>query len=432
MCIYSSLTIEGDRLISLPLKEDDAQAIKSIRQQAPFGHDNKTVVDTPVRNKWELDDSKFNLANKELNKYFCSKLLLDTARGLGLQLEGEPHKLLLYEPGSFFKPHKDSEKKRGMIGTLVQSQDLKSMLAKFQTDFPQVQRLLYPLDHLYTEPILRLRNLKGRGRAVGRCLNEICPQAGFYFMLGHTTHFKVEIDDCSDDEDKDSTNLKTLYNLNGDQVFSDLVLNLDDFLGYDIEKEHPNSEDEGGYTGNDEAPLVFHYRQLREHYDRKEQAIDWNQWIQHLAHDDVPAEAFDKFYIAFKPSTKHPPLLESFQAGSDPIFKEKIRSQSSWEYNHGEFIIKLVKSRSGDEEWINKTAGSFKESPDLYKSTLECAGKQLCLSAEEPKYRPVGSRSGVGLELIQLLKEACLNCAGREALQVLELNCVAFHDNKET
>jgi hypothetical protein len=330
------LVIEGDRLISLPLKEDDAQAIQSICQQAPFGHRNKTVVGTSVRNTWELDASKSNLMNKNWSEDFDSRILRNTARGLGLfQPRADPHKLLLYESGSFFKPHKDSEKKQGMIGTLVvclpsqheggdvclsfgsqkrrlstaensefdliamswysdvtheverqtsgyrlvltyklfatgedelsastvfqQTKDLKSMLAKFRTDFPKVGRLLYPLDHLYTESSLCLRNLKGRDRSVGRCLNEICSEAGFYFMLGHTTHFKAERDDCYGDEDEDHTTLRTLYNLNGDQVSSELVLGLDDFLDYDIEREAPDSEDEGGYTGNEEAPLVFHY-----------------------------------------------------------------------------------------------------------------------------------------------------------------------------
>ncbi|KAF9777669.1 hypothetical protein IL306_004345 [Fusarium sp. DS 682] len=640
------LTIEGDRLISLPLKEDDAQAIKSICQQAPFGHGNKTIVDTSVRNTWELDASKFNLVNKGWTQYFCSRLLRDTARELGFNLEAEPHKLLLYEPGSFFKPHKDSEKKKGMIGTLVvclpsqheggdvclsfgsqkeclstaqnskfdlttmswysdvthevkeltsgyrlvltyklfateknepsastilqQTQHLKSMLTRFRTDFPQVHRLLYPLDHLYTQSSLCLKNLKGRDRAVGRCLNEICSQAGFYFMMGHTTHYKAERNDRYDDDDEDSTSLKTLYNLNGDQVSSDLILNLEDFLGYDIEREHPDSEDEGGYTGNEEAPLVFHYHKtvaylvpkmylfglcsnklawtesrtgtedhfltemvhqdllesrddpytrqvattfietvlgaarrpwlqrggipgpiskcalelenmqifqkclrrdfqgygkdisqalvghLRKHCDGKEQVIDWNHWLQHLAHGDVPAEAFDEFCVAFKSSTTHSPLLESFQAWKDPIFEEKIQSQSSWKHNHRGFILNLLKLRSGDEEWIKQTflqkivpkaekslllcllreisserTGSFKKSSELYNSTLECAGKQLCPSVEELKSHSFWVGWSVCMELTELLKEAYLNCAGQEALRVLELNCKTFNKNKE-
>ncbi|KAL5607563.1 hypothetical protein ACKRZS_000630 [Fusarium odoratissimum] len=113
------VVIEGDRPIRLTLEEDDAQAIKSGCQQAPFDHRNRTVVDTSVRNTWELDASNFNLVNKKWFEDFSSRILRYTARGLGLfELRADPHKLLLYEPGSFLQPHKDSEKEQGMIGTL--------------------------------------------------------------------------------------------------------------------------------------------------------------------------------------------------------------------------------------------------------------------------------------------------------------------------
>ncbi|TXC11094.1 hypothetical protein FocTR4_00007209 [Fusarium oxysporum f. sp. cubense] len=260
------VVIEGDRPIRLTLEEDDAQAIKSGCQQAPFDHRNRTVVDTSVRNTWELDASNFNLVNKKWFEDFSSRILRYMARGLGLfELRADPHKLLLYEPGSFLQPHKDSEKEQGMIGTLFvclpsqheggdvclsfgsqkrrlstaencefdltamswysdvtheverltsgyrlvlayklfatgedelsastffqRTKDLKSMLARFRTDLPKVGKLLYPLDHLYAESSLCLRNLQGRDRSIGRYLNEICSEACFYFMFGQTTHF---------------------------------------------------------------------------------------------------------------------------------------------------------------------------------------------------------------------------------------------------
>lgn len=34
-------------------------------------------------------------------------------------IQAHLYKLLLYEPGSFFQPHRDSEKEQGMFGTLV-------------------------------------------------------------------------------------------------------------------------------------------------------------------------------------------------------------------------------------------------------------------------------------------------------------------------
>ncbi|KAF5669024.1 2og-fe oxygenase superfamily [Fusarium heterosporum] len=336
--VNPGLTIEGEHLIPLPLKGDDAQAIKSVCRQAPFGHGDKTVVDTSVRNTWELDASKFELANSEWPSFF-DRMLEDTAKGLGFQMVvAKPHKLLLYEPGSFFKPHKDSEKEQGMIGTLVvclpsqhegsdvhlssgsqvtsystapsskfdltsiswysdvthevttlisgyrliltyklfvlgeepfsasavleQTDHLKTTLNKWQARSPDLEKLMYPLDHLYTESSLCLQNLKGRDRAVTHTLNNICSAAGFYLLLAHATHVKNGEDGYGawgDDSEEDHTVLNAVYTLNGSKVASNVDIKIDEILGYSISKEDPDSEDEGEFTGNENAPPTFRY-----------------------------------------------------------------------------------------------------------------------------------------------------------------------------
>ncbi|KAG5663343.1 hypothetical protein KAF25_001279 [Fusarium avenaceum] len=207
--VNPGLTIQGNHLIPLPLKEDDAQAIKSVCRQAPFGHGDKTVVDTSVRNTWELDASKFELVNSQWLSFF-DVLLRDTAEWLGFQVVvAKPHKLLLYEPGSFFKSHKDSEKEQGMIGTLV-----------------------------------------------------ICSGAGFYLLLAHATHVQNGEDGYGtyyDDSEENHTTLSTMYGPNAGKVASDVDINVDEILGYSISKEEPDSEDEGEYTGNENAPPTFRY-----------------------------------------------------------------------------------------------------------------------------------------------------------------------------
>jgi len=113
------LQISGGRTIPLPLAPSDAEAIKATCRQAPFGKGEHTVVDTSVRNTWELDSAQFCLANPAWKSCF-SQILQRAADGLGLLgVTAQLHKLLLYEEGSFFKPHKDSEKAAGMVGTLV-------------------------------------------------------------------------------------------------------------------------------------------------------------------------------------------------------------------------------------------------------------------------------------------------------------------------
>ncbi|KAL0937520.1 2OG-Fe(II) oxygenase [Colletotrichum truncatum] len=113
------LKIEGHPTIPLPLTTADAEVIKGACREAPFGKGDDTVVDTSVRKTWELSHTEFQLLNREWPG-FLQKISLAAARGLGLSdISVKPHKLLLYEKGSFFKRHKDSEKEKGMVGTLV-------------------------------------------------------------------------------------------------------------------------------------------------------------------------------------------------------------------------------------------------------------------------------------------------------------------------
>ncbi|KAI1414341.1 hypothetical protein F5Y13DRAFT_197797 [Hypoxylon sp. FL1857] len=116
--VNPGLTVAG-ALIPLPLVPRDAETIRGVCRQAPFGKGDETVVDTSVRKTWELDHSQFKCANPDWHD-FVESLLDDASENLGMsQVKAEPYKLLLYDEGSFFKRHKDSEKVPGMIGTLV-------------------------------------------------------------------------------------------------------------------------------------------------------------------------------------------------------------------------------------------------------------------------------------------------------------------------
>ncbi|RGP69365.1 2og-fe oxygenase superfamily [Fusarium sporotrichioides] len=337
MFVNPGLTIDGGNQIPLPLKEDDAQTIKGVCRQAPFGHGDKTLVDTSIRNTWELDASKFELRNPEWPKFF-DKVLQDTAVGLGLnEVIAKSYKLLLYEPGSFFKPHKDSEKERGMVGTLIvclpsqheggdvhlsfgskvtrfstaptskfdlnsiswfsdvthevtkltsgyrlvltyklfiygdgsvsastaldKTEHLRSLLHKWKSRPCQPDRIIYPLDHLYTETSLCLENMKGRDRGVAYSLNKTCSESGFYLMLAHATHVRMGEDGYGgyDEGSEEYGNLRYVYTPSGVQVASNLTIDGDEILGYDINKEDPDSEDEGEFTGNENMAPTFRY-----------------------------------------------------------------------------------------------------------------------------------------------------------------------------
>ncbi|MDF2434567.1 MAG: hypothetical protein JWP44_4198, partial [Mucilaginibacter sp.] len=67
--VNPGLTIQGNRRIPLPLSQGDAKAIKTACRRAPFGKGDRTIVDTSVRNTWELDPAAFQLANPAWEAY---------------------------------------------------------------------------------------------------------------------------------------------------------------------------------------------------------------------------------------------------------------------------------------------------------------------------------------------------------------------------
>ncbi|KAA1473716.1 hypothetical protein DENSPDRAFT_823200 [Dentipellis sp. KUC8613] len=110
-------------VVGLPLSTRDAAAIKSKAVQAPFGMGEKTVVDKSVRDTWEIDGKLVAFLNP-LWKQFVSRILGEVCQTLGVNIHAsrpraELYKLLLYETGSHFLPHVDTEKADGMFATII-------------------------------------------------------------------------------------------------------------------------------------------------------------------------------------------------------------------------------------------------------------------------------------------------------------------------
>ncbi|THY89047.1 hypothetical protein D6C92_07375 [Aureobasidium pullulans] len=116
------LGMEGapDREIATPLGSRDASKLIEAAHQAPFGRGEETIVDTSVRNTWELSPDRFSLS--EHWQPYVDSLMALVCDELGVSGDGiraELYKMLLYEKGAMFKRHADSEKVPGMFGTLV-------------------------------------------------------------------------------------------------------------------------------------------------------------------------------------------------------------------------------------------------------------------------------------------------------------------------
>lgn len=115
------LDVKGIGPIGLPLGKAQARELIQQCQQAPYGKGTETVVDTDVRRVWELDPASFELTNPQWQA-FIDSIVADVRTDLGLgdlKLKAHLYKLLVYEKGSFFLPHKDGEKLDGMVATLV-------------------------------------------------------------------------------------------------------------------------------------------------------------------------------------------------------------------------------------------------------------------------------------------------------------------------
>lgn len=116
------LEVKGVGTIPLPVSPTMARKLLSVAKQAPYGLRDKTVLDAKVRDTWQIARSRIKSDKRQWNKTLHPQLR-STQNDLGLpvggKLQAELYKLLVYEPGQFFRPHQDSEKLANMVGTMT-------------------------------------------------------------------------------------------------------------------------------------------------------------------------------------------------------------------------------------------------------------------------------------------------------------------------
>ena len=118
---FPGLEVNGVGEIAYPINEMQANALIQVAQKAPFGKGSKTIVDNTVRSTSEIDASQLTFNGKSW-AVFLDKIINKIKPDLGLEdytISAHLYKMLIYEKGDFFLPHKDSEKEKGMFGTLV-------------------------------------------------------------------------------------------------------------------------------------------------------------------------------------------------------------------------------------------------------------------------------------------------------------------------
>lgn len=113
-----------DEHVAFPLLQRQAIQLRDLAEASPFGKGSQTLVDRSVRKSWEIDASKITVGGSTWSTTL-KKVVDDCCDDLGVDPAVKPnvqshlYKLLLYEKGDFFKPHQDSEKEKGMFGTLT-------------------------------------------------------------------------------------------------------------------------------------------------------------------------------------------------------------------------------------------------------------------------------------------------------------------------
>ena len=114
------LSVEGVGEIALPLLPFQAEQLVAAASAAPFGRGAETVYDPNVRRTWQIQPGQVKIASKHWPQTLQT-VLARVGDGLGVEdpIEAEFYKLLVYDEGSFFAGHRDTEKSPGMFATLV-------------------------------------------------------------------------------------------------------------------------------------------------------------------------------------------------------------------------------------------------------------------------------------------------------------------------
>lgn len=118
--LNADVFVEGLGQLHFPLSQTTIDQLLLLSEQAKFGLRSQTLTDKTVRDTQEISANALKVA---FDDDFLASMLDEFKQQLALPthatLVPHLHNLLIYKPGQFFKPHRDSEKLDGMIATMV-------------------------------------------------------------------------------------------------------------------------------------------------------------------------------------------------------------------------------------------------------------------------------------------------------------------------
>jgi predicted 2-oxoglutarate/Fe(II)-dependent dioxygenase YbiX len=115
-----AIDVDGVGRLAFPVQPAQAERLVGVAETAPHGRGEETVVDRDVRRTWQVDSAAVRIRGRQWEKTL-GDLVAQAALGLGVNgpVSADFYKLLVYDAGSFFVDHRDTEKVPGMFATMV-------------------------------------------------------------------------------------------------------------------------------------------------------------------------------------------------------------------------------------------------------------------------------------------------------------------------
>ena len=117
-----TLDVEGVGPCRFPLSAERIAQLLEHAEPSPFGYRDQTLHDESVRKSWEIPGSKVTLdpaAWSTRLRRGLDHIVGELGFPKGVEVDTSLQKLVLYEAGGFFAPHRDTERDPSMWGTIV-------------------------------------------------------------------------------------------------------------------------------------------------------------------------------------------------------------------------------------------------------------------------------------------------------------------------
>src|SRR5579871_849087 len=115
-----AVDVDGVGRLAFPVLPVQVEQLIASAEAAPYGRGEATLVDRDVRRTWQIDPGKVRIGGRQWDETLAG-LVSHVAQGLGVSepVSADFYKLLVYDAGSFFVGHRDTEKVPGMFATMV-------------------------------------------------------------------------------------------------------------------------------------------------------------------------------------------------------------------------------------------------------------------------------------------------------------------------